>query len=191
MTWSSYKPVVYDKTSFGQKDVELRRFLSLPTHVEPIRLEVALNKGKTRDAPRTLLRDSGWNVVDPGVVCPDLDAYRSYVQTSKGEWSVAKNGYVIGGPGWFSCRSACYLAAGRPVVVQDTGFREIIPTGHGLLAFDDLAEAVAGLREVEARYEYHSDAARDLAGEYFDARVVLRDLVERAMLPENHRSRTR
>ena len=70
--------------------------------------------------------------MDPRTACPDLDAYRRYVQTSRAEWSIAKNGYVVGQSGWFSCRSACYLAAGRPVVVQDTGFGGVLPVGEAV-----------------------------------------------------------
>ena len=85
-------------------------------------------------------------------VVRNLDRYRDYVQTSRGEWSVAKNGYVKGRPGWFSCRSACYLAAGRPVVVEDTGFGAVIPTGLGVLAFSSIDQAAAAIDDVEANY---------------------------------------
>ena len=88
--------------------------------------------------------------------CGDLDDYRAYIESSKGEWSVAKNGYVAGRPGWFSCRSACYLAAGRPVVVQDTGFGDVLPTGEGILAFSDETEAADALDDVESRYAVHA-----------------------------------
>jgi glycosyltransferase involved in cell wall biosynthesis len=120
-------------------------------------------------------------VVDPLEVCPDLDGYRRYVESSKGEWSVAKHGYVAGRPGWFSCRSACYLAAGRPVVVQDTGFGEVLQVGQGIVAFATLGEAVEGIRDVEARYSVHSRAAREIAEEYFNSDRVLAHLVEEAM----------
>jgi hypothetical protein len=115
------------------------------------------------------------------VVCPDLDGYRRYVETSKAEWSVAKNGYVAGWPGWFSCRSACYLAAGRPVVVQDTGFSEVLPVGEGLLTFSTVEEAVAGIKDVEARYERHAQAARGIAEAHFDSAAVLSRLIDEAM----------
>jgi hypothetical protein len=92
---------------------------------------------------------------------------------------VAKNLYVATRSGWFSCRSVCYLAAGRPVVVQDTGFSEIIPTGQGLFAFTDLDGAVEALSRAEHDYAHHAAAARQVAGEHFDARRVLGDLLER------------
>ncbi|NND03128.1 MAG: glycosyltransferase family 1 protein [Acidimicrobiia bacterium] len=179
MNWTSYKPIELDGRSFGQKDVELRRFLDLPSRVD-VKLEVAMATGKTSRAPLELLRHKGWQVVDPEEVCSDAHSYRTYLQASKGEWSVAKNGYVEGRPGWFSCRSACYLASGRPVIVQDTGFSDVLPVGEGLLAFDDLDGAVAGIESVEVDYQRHRDAALEIAREYFDASFVLTNLIERA-----------
>jgi hypothetical protein len=181
MNWTSYKPVVYGNQSYGQKDVEFIRFGDLPSLVAPTVIEIAVNAGKTRKTPRQLLAHKGWHVVDPADVCPDFDSYRQYVETSKAEWSVAKNGYVLGQPGWFSCRSACYLAAGRPVVVQDTGFSHVLPVGEGLLAFTTVAEAVAAIKEVEAHYARHAKAARDIAAAYFSADTVLTRLVEDAL----------
>jgi hypothetical protein len=181
MNWTSYKPVVYGDRSYGQKDLEFARFQELPRLIAPTALEIAVNAGKTRRTPRHLLGRQGWRVVDPAKVCPDLESYRNYIESSKAEWSVAKNGYVVGRPGWFSCRSACYLAAGRPVAVQDTGFGAVFPTGEGLLAFSTVQEAVAAIEKIEANYERHAKAAREIAAEYFDATTVLTDLVEEAM----------
>ena len=181
MNWTSYNEVVYNGRTYGQKDVEFMRFLELPNRVAPTVLELAVNEGKTRRTPRALLAHKGWRVVDPAVVCPDLDSYRRYIEASRAEWSVAKNGYVVGQAGWFSCRSACYLAAGRPVVVQDTGFRSILPVGEGLLAFDTLEDAAAAIRDVEARYTRHAVAARAIAEKYFDASKVLTRLLEDAL----------
>jgi hypothetical protein len=128
-----------------------------------------------------LLAHKGWRVVDPAEVCPDFESYRRYIETSKAEWSVAKHGYVLGQPGWFSCRSACYLAAGRPVVVQDTGFSTILPVGEGILPFTTMAEAVAAIKEVEASYERHAKAARHIAATYFDSDTVLTRLIDEAV----------
>jgi hypothetical protein len=181
MNWTSYKPVVYGHQSYGQKDMEFVRFRELPSLVAPTRLELAVNTGKTRRTPRQLLAHKGWHVVDPAEVCPDLDTYRQYIESSKAEWSVAKNGYVLGQPGWFSCRSACYLAAGRPVAVQDTGFSAVLPVGEGLLTFTTVEEAVAAINEIEANYARHARAARTLAVEYFDAAKVLTRLIDEAL----------
>jgi hypothetical protein len=182
MNWTSYKPVVHDGRVYGQKDVELRRFVDLPQRVPEVPFELAMAAGKTARAPFDLLRHKGWRVVDPAVVCPDLDSYRRYIQTSRAEWGVAKGGYVTGAPGWFSCRSACYLAGGRPVVVQDTGLDGVLPTGRGLLTFGNLDEAVHAVRECVANYEAHSGAASDIAVEYFDSDRVLDELLARAMV---------
>jgi hypothetical protein len=179
MNWTSYNPVEFEGVTYGQKDIEFRRFLDLPSVVDPIRLEIAMNAGKNRQAPFGLLRHRGWTVVDPAEVCPDLDSYRRYIATSRGEWSVAKHGYVIAQPGWFSCRSACYLAAGRPVVVEDTGHGSTIPTGDGVLTFSSPEEAVDSLRRVDGDIERHARTARDIAHEYFDSARVLNDLLAR------------
>jgi hypothetical protein len=157
------------------------RFLELPGMVAPTVLELAVNEGKTRRTPRALLAYKGWRVVDPEAVCPDLDGYRRYIESSKAEWSVAKNGYVVGQPGWFSCRSACYLAAGRPVVVQDTGFGAVLPVGEGLLSFTTVEEAVAAIQDVEANYARHAQAAHALAEAYFDSDKVLTRLIDEAL----------
>jgi hypothetical protein len=179
MNWTSYNPVELAGVTYGQKDIEFRRFLDLPSAVDPIRLEIAMNAGKNRQAPFGLLRRRGWTIVDPAEVCADIDSYRRYVTTSRGEWSVAKHGYIAGAAGWFSCRSACYLAAGRPVVVQDTGFGSTIPTGEGILAFSSPEEAADNLRAVDGDIDRHARAAQDIAAEYFDSTRVLDDLLSR------------
>lgn len=178
MNWTSFKNLEYEGRSYGQKDVEFMRFLDLPSKVSPTALEVAMGHGKTRRGPRDLLEHRGWRVVDAGDVCRDLDGYRAYIESSKAEWTVAKQGYVVGQSGWFSGRSACYLAAGRPVVVQDTGFSPVIPVGEGVLAFRTVEEAIEGIREVEASYARHSEAARSVAEQYFDSEKVLGRLLE-------------
>ena len=180
MNWTSYSPVVFDGRTYGQKDMEFRRFIDLPRRVSPAVLEIAVNAGKTRRTPRELLCHNGWHVVNPDDVCPDMDSYRSYIQSSCAEWSVAKNGYVVGNSGWFSCRSACYLAAGRPVVVQDTGFSPYLPVGKGILPFTTLDEAIAGVNEVRRNYAVHSAGARAIAESHFDSDIVLNRLLAEA-----------
>jgi hypothetical protein len=201
MSWTSYRPFVVDGVTYAQKDVEFGRFLDLPVAVREVPLEVALGKtehvdweqarGATaRTGPRELLRQRGWRVVDASRVCRDLDAYRKYVESSAGEWSVAKNGYVLGQPGWFSCRSACYLAAGRPVILQETGFSGVLPVGEGILSFRGLEEAAAAVREVISDYRRHARAARELAEAYFDHASVLSELLQTASGPDGRPSRT-
>jgi hypothetical protein len=181
MNWSSYASVTHGGQFYGQKNMELLRFVELPRLVAPVTLELAIAPGRIDDAARQDLTDRGWHLVDPMQVCPDLVSYRAYIQSSHAEWSVAKNGYVRGKAGWFSDRSACYLAAGRPVVVQDTGLSAVLPTGKGLLTFTTLEEAVAAIEEVNANYDRHSRAARAIAETYFDSDKVLSQLIEAAL----------
>ena len=103
--------------------------------------------------------------------------YRDYIAASRGEFTVARDLNVRLRSGWFSERSACYLAAGRPVITQNTGFGRVLPTGEGLFAYDDLEDAVAAFEAIESDYARHSDAARAIAQEYFDADVVLPKLL--------------
>jgi hypothetical protein len=180
MNWTSYKSETYRGRVYGHKDEEFLRFLELPRLVAPATLEVATAPGRTRHAPRELLAANGWRVVDPAAVCPDLESYRAYIESSRAEWSVAKNAYVQARSGWFSERSACYLAAGRPVVVQDTGFSAVLPVGEGIVRFTTPEEAVAAIREVEGDYARHARAARALAEEYFDSWKVRGRLIEEA-----------
>ena len=185
MTWVAYKALEFEGRAYGHKDVEFRRFLDLPARVEPTVLEVAANAGRGLKLPRELLIHKGWKLVEPQEVCPDMDGYRKYIQNSRAEWSVAKNGYVEGQSGWFSCRSACYLAAGRPVVVQETGFSRILPVGEGILTFTSLEEAAAAIDEVESNYERHAGAASAVAEACFDSDRVLTDLIDQAMNDRN------
>lgn len=181
MNWSSYNSVEYRGIRYGQKDGEFMKFADLPQAVRPAQLEVAMSAaGKNANPPLDLLRSKGWIIRSPDEVAGNVDSYRRYIQTSKAEWSVAKNGYVQGRPGWFSCRSACYLAAGRPVAVQETGFSEVLPIGEGLLSFDSFEGAAAAIRVIEQDYTRHAKAARDIAEAYFDANHVLSTLLDRA-----------
>lgn len=180
MSWKSYNPIEYDGKTYGQKDLEFMKFVDLPALTAPAQFAIAANKGK-KGAPEALLRHKGWTLLDPIEISRDIDSYRDFIRNSKAEWSVAKNGYVQGQSGWFSCRSACYLAAARPVIVQDTGFSKLLPTGRGLLAFTTLDEAVAAVREVQNDYPRHSAAALEIAREYFDSDIVLSRLLEDAL----------
>jgi hypothetical protein len=181
MNWTSYSDVEWQGRAYGQKNAQFIRFIDLPSLVAPSQLEVAVAVGKTQKAPYNLLSKRGWRVVDPAQACPDLEGYRRYVSCSKAEWAVGKEAYVAGRPGWFSERSACYLAAGRPVVIQDTGFGAALPVGEGIVPFSTVEEAAAGIRAVEASYEHHSTVARQIATEYFDSSKVLQRLLEDAL----------
>jgi hypothetical protein len=180
LNWTSYGDLEWDGRTYGQKDVELLRFIELPQRIAPVPVELALGGGVTRRAPHAQLRAHGWRLVDPMTCCADLDAYRAYVEGSAGEWTVAKNGYVVGQAGWFSGRTACYLAAGRPVVVQDTGFAPVLPVGEGILTFRTLEESVDAVAAVQGDYHRHARAARWIAEECFDAARVVGRIIERA-----------
>ena len=121
----------------------------------------------------------GWTLVDPYEISGDPWIYRDYLSRSFGEWSVAKNAYVAGRSGWFSCRTACYLALGVPAIVQDTGFGKAIPTGEGVLTFSTPEEAAA-IEHLMSDPGRHAEAARAIAEEYFDSDRVLTRMVEEA-----------
>ena len=163
--------------SWSKRDQWLR-FLDLPSRTGA-RFELAMDVDKNA-GDRELLARRGWDVVDPLAVSVDTDRYRDYLRGSLGEFSVAKELNVRLATGWFSDRSACYLAAGRPVILQDTGFRTRLPTGAGLLAFATPEDAVDAARSVLADWPLHSAAARRIAENYFAARWVLADLLNRA-----------
>jgi hypothetical protein len=176
LTWNNFRePVEYQGKRYGTKELEFPKVEELPTRLPGVALELAVGGSAP---PLDRWRQLGWRVVDSHSVSGTLDQYRDYIQQSRGEFSVAKNLYTATRSGWFSCRSVCYLAAGRPVVVQDTGFSEFLPVGQGLLAFSCLAEAVEGLRAIERDYGLHQTAAREVAQEYFAAPRVLTRLLE-------------
>ena len=179
MTWDNFRePIVHGERTYGTKEIEFAKVVDLPARVHA-RLEVAVGG---EGPPVERWRGQGWNVLDSMTVTKTAADYRDYVQRSRGEFSVAKNVYVATGSGWFSCRSACYLAAGLPVVVQDTGFSRWIPSGDGLLAFTTCDEAASALERVEQDYEHHAAAAREVARSHLSSDCVLSSLLERAGL---------
>jgi hypothetical protein len=177
--WRSYGSITHQGVHFGQKAHSLRQLLDLPRRVPGVVFEpaLAIEPGEVRDVEA--LRAHGWHLVDPANVTAGPDEYRGFVQQSLAEIGVAKSGYATSRCGWFSDRSACYLASGRPVVAQDTGWRDYFPTGEGLLAFEDCAEAGDGLCEILGNYRRHAKAARAIACELLDSRRVLSTLLER------------
>jgi hypothetical protein len=178
MNWTSYKGCEYEGQTWGQKDVEFVKFVDLPGRVAQ-KFEIAMGMGPGMKRPTEMLRAKGWAIVEPSERLPDPWTYRDYLRGSKAEWSVAKEGYVKSRSGWFSCRSACYLALGRPCVLQDTGWSREYPTGRGLFAFRTVEEAAAGIEAVNADYASHCAAARRIGEEFFDARIVLEAMLEK------------
>ena len=177
MNWVSYKPSEYAGETWGQKDIEFRKFLDLPART-PQKFEIAMGRGQGQQRPTELIRHHGWEIIEPDEALPDPWTYRDYLRNSKGEWSVAKEGYRKSRSGWFSCRSACYLALGRPCVLQDTGWSAHYPTGTGLFAFATVDEAQAGITAINADYAKHAAGARAVAEKMFDARQVLGDMLK-------------
>jgi hypothetical protein len=155
----------------GNKDQEFVKFIDLPSRT-PQRFELAIN------GPQQLLREYGWSTVDAMHVSRTPPAYRAFVQASRAEFGVAKHTYVSSRCGWFSDRTECYLASGRPALVQDTGWSAHLPNGEGLLAFSSPDEALAGIDRINSDYARHARRAADIAAEYFAASRVLTPLLE-------------
>jgi hypothetical protein len=124
------------------------------------------------------LAANGWQLVDPANVATTPSSYQEFIQKSKAEFGIAKSGYVASCCGWFSDRSICYLASGRPVIAQDTGFTRFLPTGEGLFAFQTSEDVVAAVRALHADYGRHARAARAIAEEYFESDKVLTRLLQ-------------
>jgi hypothetical protein len=166
--WRAFGTIERDGVSYGPRAHSWRHFLDLPARTSvPLLPALAIDPGEQKDI--AALEEHGWRWLDPAAVAATPDAYRAVVQGSRGELGIAKHGYVVSRSGWFSDRSACYLASGRPVVAQDTGWSDHLPTGEGLFAFDDVDGAVAGLEAVAADPDRHRAAARESAEHWFDA----------------------
>jgi hypothetical protein len=161
---------------YGSKSIEFERFAALPTRVDQ-RFEVALRKNLPGDERVQLLRDRGWIVSEASRI-DDLSSYQEFIARSRAEIGIAKNSYVKGRSGWFSDRTAHYLANGRPALAQATGFERHLPTGRGLLSFASLEEAVEGVERINRDYAAHCRAAREIAEEFLDYRKVLPKLLE-------------
>jgi hypothetical protein len=180
-TWeNASRGIRFDgETYYWSKHVNFLRVLDLPRlTAQP--LELALETGDT--LTRALLLERGWRLTDAYEKSRDTDAYQRYLHGSRGEFTVAKDLVVRTRSGWFSDRSVCYLAAGKPVVTQETGFSKFVPTGRGLFAFGTMEEAAAALAEINRDYPGHCRAARDVAAAYFDSDLVLGALCREAGL---------
>jgi hypothetical protein len=178
-TWRGpYDPVEFEGRRFGLRAHELRKLLALPAMVEA-ELELALDIDPADSADVEALRECGWKLADPALVAADPGAYRRYIEASRAELMVAKGMYVDTRGGWFSERSLAYMASGKPVVAQDTGFVDRYPCGEGLIAFSDIDGACEGIEAVCGEWSRHSRAAREIVEEHFEAGKVLRALIER------------
>jgi len=174
------------ETYTWRKDLEFLKFIDLPHRTnQPLELALAPgDAGATRSFAQAmeLLTSHGWSVVDAIALSRDILPYRDYILNSYGEFTVAKDQYTRLRSGWFSDRSVCYLAAGRPVITQETGFSKYLPTGRGLFAFRTMDHILEAIHEINADYSRHSKAALEVAHEYFAAERVLASMMERAGL---------
>lgn len=171
----SYRGEVYHWT----KDREFRRFLGVPTRRPQLDFELASDADSSS---RSELQARGYHMSDALAISSDAAQYKAFIAGSRAELSVARDQYVRPNTGWFSDRSACYLAAGRPVILQETGFSKFLPVGRGLFSFHSEDDVVAAVDAIEADYPLHCNAARELSREYFAADKVLSSLLARAGL---------
>ena len=177
MQWNIYPAREHNGRRYGMKSDSFGPYMDLPETIGPV-FELAIG---SPSAPCDLLRSKGWMIRSSLEAARDPWTYQRYIRQSRAEFSVAKHGYVVSRSGWFSERSAAYLASGRPVLVQETGFSDWLQTKSGVIAFNTPDEVRAGIEEINSRYEHHCRAAREIVESYFDARKVLPRLIECAM----------
>ena len=178
--WRGYGSVEHEGVHYGQRVHSMREFMALPRRTDArFRLALAIHPDEKKDL--AALDGNGWELVDPLDAAGTPERYVRFIQASSAELGVAKSGYVVSRSGWFSDRSACYLASGRPVLAQETGFSRFLPTGEGLLAFDTVDDAVAGVEAIQGDYARHARAARGLAEELLESDRVLRRLIDHLM----------
>ncbi len=168
----SYGPLEFEGRTFGLKVHEFRKCIALPRETAlPFEIALGIHAGDHKDL--AALRDAGWCITDPAKASCTAEAFQNFVRASGAEFSVAQGVYVHTHSGWFSDRTAVYLASGRPALVQDTGFSRTLPSAKGLLAFSTPAEAAHAAREIAGDYAAHCHAAREIAEGFFDSRKVL------------------
>jgi hypothetical protein len=175
--WRGYGSVEFAGRFYGQKAHSLRPFFEVPLKTdEKFVLVLAIHPDEKPDLEK--LRRCGWQLLDPATVAGTPEAFRHFVQGSKAEFGFAKSGYVEANCGWFSDRSICYLASGRPVIAQETGFSDYLPTGEGLLAYTTDEELLTCISALNSDYAHHCTAARRLAENHFDSGVVLTSMLQ-------------
>jgi glycosyltransferase involved in cell wall biosynthesis len=175
--WRGYGSVERGGVVYGGRVYSMRPLMGLPALTgERFMTAFRIDPGERRDLAE--LRHNGWCLLDPDVVAATPGAYRRFVRGSKAEFGPAKSGYVHARCGWFSDRSAAYLASGRPVIAQDTGFGDALPTGRGVVAFSSTEDAVDAIDAVAGDYAGHASAAREIAEEHLDSDRVLGALLD-------------
>ena len=175
MQWDSYKIREYEGVQYGMKSQSFSPYYNLPQSTNET-FELAIGSAT---APKEKLLLNGWQLKDPLIITKSTESYQAYINESKAEWSIAKQGYVISKSGWFSERSACYLASAKPVLVQDTGFSQNLETGKGLLCFTSFEECLSTIEAINSNYQKHCNWSREIATACFDSDIVLNDLLQR------------
>jgi hypothetical protein len=174
--WRGYGSIEHNGVTYGQKVHSLRQFITLPTlTTEKFLLALAIHPDETRDL--VALKANGWQLLDPATVADTPASYQRFIQGSRAEFGIAKSGYAHSRCGWFSDRSLCYLASGRPVLAQDTGFGRLLPTGKGLFMFRQTDDCLQAIESLRSDYTRHAAGARAIAEEFFDSDKVLARLL--------------
>jgi hypothetical protein len=176
MQWNSYKSREYKGQFFGMKSHSFKDFEDLPKQIPHEDFELILDASASLI---TELKELGWHIQNSINITKTPWTYQQYIRQSKGEWSVAKQGFVSSNSGWFSERSLCYMATGRPVLVQDTGFTQLFETGNGLFAFKTKEEAIESMERINKNYHFFCSEARKFVQNHFEATQVLKHLLER------------
>jgi len=175
--WRGYGSVEFAGRFYGQKAHSLRPIFDVPLMTdEKFTLALTIHPDEKTDLEQ--LRRFGWQLIDPASVASTPEEFRQFVQGSKAEFGFAKSGYVEANCGWFSDRSICYLASGRPVIAQETGFSDYLPKGEGLFAYKTREDLLDSISTLNSDYAYHCAAARRLAENHFDSRVILTSLLQ-------------
>jgi hypothetical protein len=179
MSWSTGS-MEYEGETYGPKSMEFLKFLDLPNLTNE-KFELAIGGGlKEKDS--SMLKNAGWNITNAPKLTKDLWATQEYIQKSKAEWTVVKNAYVKTWSGWFGNQSACYLASGKPVLIQDTGFSKYYSSDKGLIAFKDLDDVLVGFNDIRDDYVSQCEAARQKAEKYFNSNHILKDFLQKTKL---------
>ncbi len=171
------KKLKYKGVDYFDKRPEFEKFITLPTRVPKIRFDLAIGQNKGLDP----VRNHGWHVADSHAVSVNADTYCDFIAQSAGEWSIAKNVYAATNSGWFSCRTCCYLAGGRPAVVQDTKWSRYVPSGAGIFAFDTMEQCIAGLKTIIRDPAKQRNAAYDVAREYLAPDRVITPMIQQIL----------
>jgi hypothetical protein len=173
MNWAAWQDITHEGVAYGHKNREFERFIDLPGQTAH---RFVLAAGGP--APKERLRAHGWQLVNPLDKTDTIENYQTFIADSFADFGIAKHAYVASHSGWFSDRSTCYLAAGRPVLHQETGFSDWLPTGEGIFPFSTVDDVLVALEDLGANYEKHAEAARRIAEEHFEASTVIGQMLD-------------